>query len=77
MNEKWMCCTCCHAVVQLNATGICLGCQGGFCGQLDEDKYKPEEELKGKELSEVLITETVKKLTPKPKKRTSKNEIKK
>jgi len=41
---KWMTCNSCRAVVQLNSTGICLGCQGGFAGQQQEDKYIPEEE---------------------------------
>ena len=41
--DKWMSCTSCHAVVQLNATGVCLGCQGGFGGQAEEDKYMPIE----------------------------------
>ncbi len=41
-DNSWMSCTSCHAVVQLNATGICLGCQGGFSGQHEEDKYTPK-----------------------------------
>ena len=52
-NDKWMICTCCHAVVQLNATGICLGCQGGFAGPQDEDKYKPEEIILKREKKDV------------------------
>jgi len=40
--DKWMSCTSCHAVVQLNATGVCLGCQGGFGGQAEEDEYIPK-----------------------------------
>lgn len=43
MNEQWMPCTTCKAIVQLNATGICLGCQGGFNPQNKEDRYLPKE----------------------------------
>jgi len=41
MSDKWMTCTTCKAIVQFNNTGICLGCQGGFSGQQDEDRYLP------------------------------------
>lgn len=41
--DKWMVCNYCNAVVQLNSTGMCLGCQGGFVGRQEEDTYKPEE----------------------------------
>lgn len=45
-----MTCTTCKALVQLNATGICLGCQGGFNPFNDEDKYVPvETQLQSKE----------------------------
>ena len=43
MNNNWMTCTSCKAVVQLNATGTCLGCQGGFGCQSEEDRYLPVE----------------------------------
>ena len=36
--SNWMTCTCCRAVVQQNNTGICLGCQGGFTGPLEQEK---------------------------------------
>jgi len=50
MNDKWMTCGACKAIVQLNATGICLGCQLGFDGQHEEDKYIPiETKLQSKE----------------------------
>ena len=43
MNNKWMTCTTCRAIVQLNATGTCLGCQGGFNPCNKEDEYVVEE----------------------------------
>ena len=36
-----MSCPSCKAVVQLNATGVCLGCQRGFPGVSQEDSWKP------------------------------------
>ena len=49
MSNNWMTCTSCHSVVQFNATGTCLGCQWGFAGQQDEDKYnKMYDELEAK-----------------------------
>ena len=52
IDDKWMSCTSCHAIVQLNATGVCLGCQGGFAGQQEEDKYvSPEERQEPKKIN--------------------------
>lgn len=37
---QFMNCNACQRVVQINNTGICLGCQRGFTGQDAEDVYK-------------------------------------
>ena len=42
MSNNWMQCTTCKAIVELNATGICLGCQGGFNPFNEEDKYNSD-----------------------------------
>lgn len=34
---QYMTCNTCRRVVQLNATGICLGCQRGFVKEPQED----------------------------------------
>ena len=59
--NHWMTCTTCKAIVQLNATGTCLGCQGGFNPCNKEDKYKPEEEeeMKKKTKSEKKISKVM------------------
>lgn len=45
-----MTCTSCKAVVQVNATGTCLGCQQGFNKFIKDDHYKEvDENLKPKE----------------------------
>lgn len=48
MNIEWMNCTTCKALVQINNTGICLGCQMGFTRVPQEDAYpvQQEEEVK-------------------------------
>lgn len=57
--SNWMTCTTCRAIVQLNATGICLGCQGGFSGPLEEENYKAiKEEVEPKKETGYLPTET-------------------
>ena len=38
---QFMTCTTCQRVVQINNTGICLGCQRGFPNMDAEDVYKP------------------------------------
>lgn len=38
---QFMTCTTCQRVVQINNTGICLGCQRGFPNLDAEDVYKP------------------------------------
>ena len=38
---KFMNCTSCQRVVQVNNTGICLGCQRGFMREPQEDSWKP------------------------------------
>lgn len=38
-----MTCSTCARVVQINNTGICLGCQRGFTGLDAEDVYKPQD----------------------------------
>ena len=38
---QFMTCSTCARVVQINNTGICLGCQRGFTGLDAEDIYKP------------------------------------
>lgn len=38
---QFMNCTTCQRVVQINNTGICLGCQRGFTGMDAEDAWKP------------------------------------
>lgn len=38
---QFMNCTTCQRIVQINNTGICLGCQRGFTGIDAEDVYKP------------------------------------
>ena len=43
MSSDWMVCTTCRGTVQMNSTGICLGCQGGFKGPQKEDRYLPIE----------------------------------
>lgn len=40
MSDQWMQCTTCKAIVQLNNTGICLACQGGFNSTEIKDKYE-------------------------------------
>ena len=45
---KFMNCTSCQGLVQVNATGICLGCQRGFVNTAQEDAYlfhQPKEEI--------------------------------
>lgn len=37
---EYMICTSCHACVQVNNTGICLGCQQGFNSDIIEDHYQ-------------------------------------
>lgn len=37
--SSWMECTTCHRTVRQNETGVCLGCQGGFCGEMMPDDY--------------------------------------
>jgi predicted Fe-S protein YdhL (DUF1289 family) len=39
---QFMNCNSCQRVVQINNTGICLGCQRGFTGLHAEDVYKPQ-----------------------------------
>lgn len=46
MNNSWMQCTTCKSIVKMNSTGICLGCQGGFAGPQEEDKYEEIKEYK-------------------------------
>lgn len=41
---KFMECQSCKGTVQINNTGLCLGCQRGFIGVPQEDAWKPEEE---------------------------------
>lgn len=36
---KFMCCTTCKRVVQINCTGICLSCQKGFSIWGAQDSY--------------------------------------
>lgn len=63
MTDKWMTCTTCKAIVQLNATGTCLGCQGGFAGQQDADRYIPiETKLRTKEEEIAQLVERQKEL---------------
>ncbi len=38
---KWMECTTCHATVEVNNTGICLGCQCGFAQVPRSDQFDP------------------------------------
>jgi hypothetical protein len=40
---QYMNCNACQRVVQINNTGICLGCQRGFTGVDAEDVYKSSE----------------------------------
>lgn len=40
---QFMTCSTCSRVVQINNTGICLGCQRGFTGMDAEDVYKPQD----------------------------------
>jgi len=42
----YMNCSTCQALVQLNATGICLGCQMGFISPMDEEIYKSPQQKK-------------------------------
>lgn len=37
---EFMTCNTCRSVVQLNNTGICLACQGGFIGVAQSDAYE-------------------------------------
>ena len=37
---KFMTCNSCKAIVQQNPTGICLSCQKGFSGNIEEDRYE-------------------------------------
>ena len=67
MDDKWMTCTSCHALVQLNATGTCLGCQGGFNPLNEEDKYANLENF-SRMAREMNLKESLKK----PKKRKTK-----
>jgi len=70
MSDQWMTCTSCRAIVQLNATGTCLGCQGGFGCQSKEDRYLPiETKLKSKEEEISRLKEREKELEDALKKR--------
>ena len=42
---KFMECTTCKRLVQINETGTCLGCQRGFSSEPQEDAWKPEENV--------------------------------
>ena len=56
---NYMHCTTCRKVVQVNATGICTGCQLGFAPPPEEECYKPtgnEEEFEPPERNDGLIT---------------------
>jgi len=56
-------CTTCKAIVSLNATGICYGCQGGFNPQNKEDRYMPiETKLASKEEKTVELEKRQKEL---------------
>lgn len=50
---KFMNCTLCQAVVQINNTGTCLGCQRGFIKEPQEDAYQfhKEEEKNADEIA--------------------------
>ena len=83
-----MYCTTCHGLVQVNNTGICLGCQMGFDRSIKTDHYKsekePEEEFKPienniadmvsrqKELENALQEPSTKEIHVQPKARASK-----
>ena len=42
---NFMECQTCRGIVQINNTGICMGCQRGFIGTPQEDHYQHEELL--------------------------------
>lgn len=48
---QYMNCNACQRVVQINNTGICLGCQRGFIGVDAEDVYKPSDMCAKNELN--------------------------
>lgn len=37
---QYMTCNRCRKIVQVNNTGICMGCQLGMAGPLDEESYQ-------------------------------------
>lgn len=41
---QYMTCNRCRKVVQVNNTGICMGCQLGMAGPLEEEAFKPTNE---------------------------------
>lgn len=55
---KFMNCTSCQAVVQINNTGTCLGCQRGFVQEPQEDAYQFHKEEE-KNANEVTSTKEV------------------
>ena len=42
---NFMQCNCCRGIVNVNATGICYGCQRQTGGILQEDKYIEEKQV--------------------------------
>lgn len=51
---KFMECTTCKGVVQINNTGTCLGCQRGFTSEPQEDAWILEEEKNEDTLDKLL-----------------------
>ncbi|NGX36890.1 MAG: hypothetical protein K1000chlam2_00035 [Chlamydiae bacterium] len=57
-------CQTCKGIVQVNNTGICLGCQRGFVGIPQEDTYNAtsDEESKKQNLSTIHQSQSLKSL---------------
>lgn len=51
---QFMHCTTCHHLVQVNATGICMGCQMGFAGPQEDSWEFHREKIKKQEFKGVL-----------------------
>lgn len=50
---KWMECTTCHATVEVNNTGICLGCQCGFTQVPQPDQFDPRTKQKHEKTAKI------------------------
>lgn len=61
---KWMECTTCHATVEVNNTGICLGCQCGFTQVPQSDKFDPPTKQNHEKTQKIERTDAIQKPSP-------------